>query len=57
VFTGHETKVMMNSSHANYKFSKLEMLVNKSMIIVFGLQIILALIAALMGSYWLTTNN
>jgi len=37
VFTGPDSKVMMNSSQAKYKFSKLEMLVNKSMLIVFCL--------------------
>jgi hypothetical protein len=37
VFTGPDSKMMMNSSSAKYKFSKLELLVNKSMIIVFCL--------------------
>lgn len=57
VFTGHETKVMMNSTSAKYKFSKLEKLVNTSMIIVFGLQIVLAFIAAFVGNAWLLANN
>lgn len=37
IFTGHDTKVMKNSASAKYKFSKLELLVNKAMIIVFCL--------------------
>jgi len=53
VFTGHDTKVMKNSAHSKYKFSKLELLVNKSILIVFALQIILALIAASFGNYLL----
>jgi magnesium-transporting ATPase (P-type) len=35
IFAGPDTKVMKNSTKAKYKFSKLEILVNKSMIIVF----------------------
>jgi phospholipid-transporting ATPase len=57
VFTGHDSKVMMNSTQAKYKFSKLEILVNSSMFIVFGLQLILALIAAFVGTAWITSNN
>jgi phospholipid-transporting ATPase len=57
VFTGHDSKVMMNSTQAKYKFSKLEILVNKSMFIVFGLQIVLALIAAFLGNAWISTYN
>lgn len=49
IFTGHDSKVMMNSTQAKYKFSKLELLVNTSMLIVFGLQIFLAGIAAFSG--------
>lgn len=37
IFTGHDTKVMKNSTSAKYKFSKLELLVNTSMVIVFCL--------------------
>lgn len=57
VFTGHDTKLMMNSTKAKYKFSKLEMLVNKSMIIVFFLQILLACLAANYGDNFLDAYN
>ena len=50
VFTGHDSKVMMNSMSGKYKFSKLEVLVNLCMGVVFALQIVLALIAAGLGS-------
>jgi magnesium-transporting ATPase (P-type) len=35
VFTGHDTKVMMNSANSKYKFSRLELLSNFSIIIIF----------------------
>ena len=57
VFTGHETKVMMNATKAKYKFSKLELLVNKSMVIVLAIQIILGIIAAIFGYYHLRKNS
>ena len=34
VYTGHDTKVMMNSMKAKYKFSRLEKLVNKAILII-----------------------
>jgi len=40
----------MNSMSGKYKFSKLEVLVNLCMGVVFALQIVLALIAAGLGS-------
>lgn len=57
VFTGHDTKVMKNSTSSKYKFSKLEILVNKSMVIVFCLQCILALIAAIFGTSFQSQND
>jgi phospholipid-transporting ATPase len=35
VFTGHDTKVMKNSAAAKYKFSRLELLSNQSILIIF----------------------
>jgi len=32
VFAGHDTKVMMNSTKPKYKFSGLEVLMNKAMV-------------------------
>jgi magnesium-transporting ATPase (P-type) len=52
VFTGHDTKIMKNSAAAKYKFSSLEKLMNKTLIVVFLLQIILALVAAVFGTHW-----
>ena len=36
VYTGHDTKVMRNSSSAKYKFSKLELLANVCIIVILG---------------------
>jgi phospholipid-transporting ATPase len=41
---------MMNSAKAKYKFSKLEKNMNKTIIVTFFLQFLLALIGALTGS-------
>ena len=50
IFTGHDTKVMKNSAPAKYKFSRLELLTNHSIYIIFLIQCVLALIAALIGA-------
>lgn len=34
VFTGHDSKIMMNSTNAKYKFSSLEMISNKAILYV-----------------------
>ncbi len=57
VFTGHDTKVMQNSCQAKYKFSKLEKLTNKSILIILGVQIILSFIAGVVGQIWLHNNK
>jgi len=50
VYQGHDSKIMMNSAKAKYKFSKLEKSMNKTIIVTFVLQFLLALIGALTGS-------
>lgn len=52
VFSGHDTKVMQNSSSAKYKFSQLEIQMNKSLLYIFSLQAFLALLAAILGTVW-----
>ena len=52
VFTGHDTKIMKNSAPAVYKFSKLETMMNRSILMVFGLQTLLAFIGAVVGYQW-----
>ena len=57
VNTGHDTKIMRNSASAKYKFSKLEVLSNFSILIVFCTQIALASIGAFKGADWMARIN
>lgn len=50
VYTGHHTKVMMNSAKPRRKTSDLEDLMNKSILIILVAQFTLALIAASIGT-------
>ena len=50
VYQGHQSKIMQNSAHAKYKFSKLEILTNRMIAVTLGIQICLALIAANIGA-------
>lgn len=36
VFSGHETKIMMNSAQAKMKFSNLDLITNKLIFVIFG---------------------
>lgn len=58
VYTGHETKVMMNSSQSKAKFSKLEKGMNKQIIQIFILQIVICLTCALIYTImWQSDKN
>jgi len=57
IFSGHETKVMKNSANAKYKFSSLEIHMNKAMVQILCLQVFLALIAAFIGANWIVNNT
>ena len=57
IFSGHDTKVMMNSAVSKYKFSELEKHMNKSLGYIFSLQIILASIASGVGTTWIMENS
>ena len=48
---------MQNSASAKYKFSRLELLTNKMLMIIFMLQIILAVIAGVQGTNWILDSN
>jgi magnesium-transporting ATPase (P-type) len=52
VFTGHETKIMQNSAAAKYKFSRLELLTNQSILVVLCVQVFLAVVASLSAHFW-----
>jgi phospholipid-translocating P-type ATPase (flippase) len=51
VYTGKETKIMMNINKSSGKTSHLEMTINKLMILIFLIQILLCVICALISSY------
>ena len=53
VFTGHDTKIMMNSAKAQYKFSTLERMSNRAILMVLGTQFTLATIASAIGTSWM----
>jgi hypothetical protein len=50
IFTGHDSKVMRNNEKVKYKFSTLEKMTDKSILVILGTQIILSIIAALIGA-------
>lgn len=56
IFSGHDTKIMMNSAKAKYKFSTLEKNSNKAIILVFITQMVLAAIGAAIQSSWTIQN-
>mmetsp|Transcript_6081 Transcript_6081/g.10321 ORF Transcript_6081/g.10321 Transcript_6081/m.10321 type:complete len:363 (+) Transcript_6081:642-1730(+) len=57
VYQGHDTKIMKNSANARYKLSKLEGQTTTSIISIFGVQVVMALIGAYLGTDWLVSNR
>lgn len=53
VFTGHDSKIMMNSTAAKYKFSSLEIMSNKGIICVLCTQFTLAIMGSMLGTNWI----
>jgi len=53
VYSGHDTKIMMNSAKAQYKFSTLERMSNRAILMVLGTQFTLATIASAIGTSWM----
>jgi len=51
VYTGRDTKIMQNSNKPQLKTSNVEKMLNKLIMIVFGLQILICMIAALLDLY------
>ena len=52
VYTGHDTKIMLNSVKARPKKSELEMTMNYMIIIVFCVQMVMCLFAAIYSVHW-----
>jgi phospholipid-transporting ATPase len=52
VYTGHQSKIMMNSSSSRVKQSKIEKLTNRLIIVVFFTEVALCLFAGIYASVW-----
>lgn len=53
IFTGHDSKIMQNSTNAKYKFSTLELMNNKAILCVLLTQFTIASISSMMGTNWM----
>lgn len=56
-FTGHNTRIMKNSTGARSKFSRVEKQTNMQIFFIFGLQCLLCLIATIYGAFWRSANS
>jgi magnesium-transporting ATPase (P-type) len=56
VYTGHMTKIMMNSPKGKYKSSKLDNMMNNQIFIILIFQFILSTISSIYNYYWLKNN-
>lgn len=52
VYTGHDTKIMLNSVKARPKKSRLETLMNSLILIIFAIQMGMCFFASLCGQVW-----
>lgn len=52
VYSGHQTKVMMNSANSKYKMSTIEKGTNKQIILIFLVQLLMCLGSAIVGTVW-----
>lgn len=52
IFTGHETKIMKNSSGSRTKFSKLERATNKYILVIVLIQFVISFIGAMINTIW-----
>ena len=52
VYTGHETKIQMNTAKAAYKTSKMMHLTNKAIFSIFIMQVIFSFSAAGISATW-----
>ena len=57
VYTGHQTKIMLNSSKARAKSSALESHMNRQIVFIFLMQLILCAVCAVYYSSWFETNK
>lgn len=57
VYTGHETKIMLNSSNAQSKFSQLEHQMNTQIVYIFIMQVVICLFGAIYYTIWFATTE
>jgi magnesium-transporting ATPase (P-type) len=57
IYTGHDTKVMMNSSKSKPKFSKIEIAMNRYILISILIQVLVCTFSALYTVIWRQYNN
>lgn len=57
VYTGHETKIQMNTVKSGYKVSKMMGLTNVAIFWIFILQILFSISGATVSAYWTVDNE
>ena len=57
VFTGGQTKLMMNSQKGRFKQSKMEVMMNNLVLYIVLVQVILCMIVSIIGSFWYRTED
>lgn len=57
IYTGEETKLMMNSQKATFKQSKVENMLNKLVIYIVLAQALISSILSIVGSFWYSESN
>jgi len=56
VYTGHDSKIQMNSAGATYKSSNIMRITNRQILYVFCIQIICSMIGSAIGTTWMINN-
>ena len=56
VYTGHDSKIQMNSTGATYKTSNIMRITNRQILYVFCIQVLAAVIGSLIGTSWMISN-
>lgn len=56
VYTGHETKIQMNTTKADYKMSRMMKLTNRAILQIFMLQVLFSLSGASICATWTLEN-
>ena len=56
IYTGHQTKIQMNTTKSGYKTSKMMNLTNGAIFWIFMLQILFSVTGATISAYWTIDN-